>query len=158
VDAILLIGIPGAGKSTLYRERFFDTHVRVSRDMLKTRNRELLLVGACLAARQDFVIDDTNASKATRAELIEAAKSVGFRVVGYYFRTPLSTALARNRRRPPGQVVPVPGVIAMWKRFQPPAWSERFDELHVVGIEGENEVVVRPWTKEEGDPPGLERE
>ncbi len=158
MEAVLFIGIPGAGKSTLYRERFFDTHVRVSRDMLKTRNRELLLVGACLAARQAFVVDDTNASKATRAEFVGAAKAAGFRVVGYYFRTPLSAALARNRRRPPGQVVPVPGVIAMWKRFQPPGWSEGFDELHVVGIEGENEVVVRPLTREDGDPPGLERE
>ena len=126
--------------------------------MLKTRNRELLLVAACLAARQAFVVDDTNASKATRADFVEAAKAAGFRVVAYYFRTPLSAALARNRRRPPGQVVPVPGVIAMWKRFQPPSWSEGFDELHVVGISGENEVVVRPWTREEGDPPGLERE
>ena len=158
MEAVLFIGIQGSGKSTFYRERFFDTHVRVSRDMLKTRNRELLLVSACLAARQDFVVDDTNASRSTRAEYVAAAKAAGFRVVAYYFRTPLRTALARNRRRADHHVVPVPGVIATWKRFQPPVWSEGFDELHVVETGQENEFAVRPWTREEGDPPGLERE
>ena len=126
--------------------------------MLKTRSRELLLVRACLAARQAFVVDDTNASKSTRAEYVAAARAAGFRVVGYYFRTPLRTALARNRRRPPGQVIPEPGVLATFKRFQPPAWEEGFDELRVVEVSGENETSVRPWTREEGDPPGLERE
>jgi tRNA uridine 5-carbamoylmethylation protein Kti12 len=158
MEAVLFIGIQGSGKTTFYRERLFDTHVRLSRDMLKTRNRELLLVRACLAARQAFVVDDTNASASTRAESIEAARGAGFRVVGYYFRTPLRTAFARNRRRPPGQVIPVPGVLATFKRFQPPVWAEGFDELRVVEVSGEHEISVRPWTREEGDPPGLERE
>ena len=157
MEAVIFIGIQGSGKTTLYKERFFDTHVRVSRDMLKARNRELLLIGACLKARQTFVVDDTNASKATRAEYVEAAKAAGFRVVGYYFRTPVRTALARNRRRPQGQVIPVPGVLATAKRFQPPEWSEGFDELHLVETV-EDAVSVRPWTREEGDPPGLERQ
>ncbi len=158
MEAVLFIGIQGSGKTTFYRERLFDTHVRISRDMLKTRNRELVLVRACLAARQAFVVDDTNASKSTRAEYVATARAAGFRVVGYYFRTPLRTALARNRRRPPGQVIPVPGVLATFKRFQPPAWEEGFDELQVVEISGENETAVRPWTREVGDPSGLERE
>jgi hypothetical protein len=89
---------------------------------------------------------------------VAAAKAAGFRVVGYYFRTPLRTALARNRRRADHHVVPVPGVLATFKRFQPPEWSEGFDELYLVETATENEFSVRPWTREEGDPPGLERE
>jgi predicted kinase len=158
VEAVLLIGIQGSGKTTFYKERFFDTHVRVSRDILKTRNRELVLVSACLAETQAFVVDDTNASKVHRAEYIAAAKAAGFRVVGCYFRTPLRTALARNRRRPEGQVVPVPGVIATFKRLQPPEWSEGFDDLRLIETAAENEFSVRPWTREEGDPPAVERE
>ena len=154
MDAILFMGIQGSGKTSFYKESFFDTHVRVSRDMLKTRNRELLLVSACLAARQDFVVDDTNASKSNRAEYVAAAKAAGFRVIGYYFRTPLR---ARNRRRADRHVVPVPGVLATFKRFQPPAWSEGFDELHLVETGKENEFSVRPWTRDEGDPPGPAR-
>jgi predicted kinase len=158
MEAVLFIGVQGSGKTTFYKERFFDTHVRVSCDMLKTRNRELVLVSTCLAARQDFVVDDTNASRSRRAEYVAAAKAAGVRVVVYYFRTPLRAALARNRGRPEGQIIPVPGVIATWKRLQPPVWSEGFDELHVVETGEENEFSVRPWTREEGDPPGLERE
>ena len=43
MEAVILIGIQGSGKSTFYRERFFDTHVRINLDMLKTRQREKLL-------------------------------------------------------------------------------------------------------------------
>ena len=52
----------------------------------------------------------------------------------------------------------MPGVLATFKRFQPPEWAEGFDELQLVEVSGENEISVRPWTPEEGDPPGLERE
>ena len=40
VEAVIFVGLQGSGKSTFYRERFFDTHVRLSLDMLKTRHRE----------------------------------------------------------------------------------------------------------------------
>ena len=39
-EAVLICGIQGAGKSTLVRERCFDTHVRISRDLLRSANRE----------------------------------------------------------------------------------------------------------------------
>ena len=40
MEAVILIGIQGAGKSTFYKDRFFNTHVRINLDMLKTRHRE----------------------------------------------------------------------------------------------------------------------
>ena len=48
---VLFIGLQASGKSSFYRERFFGTHVRVNLDMLKTRNRESLLVTACLQGK-----------------------------------------------------------------------------------------------------------
>ena len=158
MEAVLFIGVQGSGKTTFYEERFFDTHVRISRDMLKTRNRQHVLVSACLAARQPFVVDDTNAAKSRRAEFIEPTRAAGVRVAGYYFRCALREALGRNRRRPEGQVVPVPGVIATFKRLEPPAWSEGFDEISIVEIGAENRFVVRNWSREEGDPARPERE
>ena len=57
MEAVILIGIQGSGKSTFYRERFFDTHVRISLDLLRTRHREALLLRACLEGKQRFVVD-----------------------------------------------------------------------------------------------------
>ena len=158
MEAVLFVGVQGSGKTTFYKERFFDTHVRISRDMLKTRNRQSLLVSACLAGRQPFVVDDTNAAKSRRAEFIEPARAAGFRVRCFFFRCALREALGRNRRRPSGQVIPVPGVIATFKRLEPPVWQEGFDEISIVEVDAEDRFAVRDWTREQGDPPRLERE
>ena len=40
METVILVGIPGSGKTTFYRERFFETHVRISLDMLRMRDRE----------------------------------------------------------------------------------------------------------------------
>jgi predicted kinase len=96
MEAIIFIGIQGAGKSSFYRERFFDTHVRINLDMLKTKRRQHLLLAACIEARQPFVVDNTNVTAEARAHFIAAAKTAGFRVAGYYFRSDVRAALARN--------------------------------------------------------------
>src|SRR5215468_6362941 len=104
MEAVLFIGIQGSGKTTFYKEKFFETHVRVSLDMLKTRRRQNVLLSACLAAGQPFVVDDTNATKERRGEVIAAARAAGFRVSGYYFRSTLGDAIRRNKSR--SRVVP----------------------------------------------------
>lgn len=153
MEAVIFIGIQGCGKTTFYKERFFETHVRVSRDMLKTKPRERILLGACLAAKQPFVLDNTNPLASQRAEIIGPARAAGFRVIACYFRCGLRQALWRNRRRPAGHVIPVPGVIATFKKLQPPSWAEGFDEIRVVSSNEANEFAVEEWTKERGDPP-----
>lgn len=39
MEAVIFIGIQGAGQSSFYKERFFQTHVRSNLDMLRTRRR-----------------------------------------------------------------------------------------------------------------------
>jgi len=99
MEAVILIGIQGTGKSTFCRERFFSTHVRLSLDMLKTRHRETLLFKACLDAKQPLVIDNTNVCAAERASYIADARAAGFKVTGYYFRSAPGEALERNEQR-----------------------------------------------------------
>jgi len=82
MEAVIFIGIQASGKSSFYRERFFNTHVRINLDMLKTAHRQQVLLDACLASKQPFVIDNTNATIAKRSMFISAAKAAGFRVVG----------------------------------------------------------------------------
>jgi predicted kinase len=141
MEAVIFVGIQGSGKSTFYRERFFDTHVRISLDVIKTRHREGLFLRACLGTGQRFVVDNTNPRAIDRAPYIAAAKQAAFRVIGYFFETTVRDALRRNKQRAGGAVIPVPGVIGTFKRLERPAWAEGFDELYTV-THGEGDAFV----------------
>jgi len=134
MEAIIFIGIQGAGKSTFYRERFFDTHIRINLDMLKTRRREEILVAACLQSGQDFVVDNTNLLVSDRQRYIEPSQAAGFRVVAYFFKTNLREAMQRNNQRAGKQKIPAPAVAAAFKKLVPPSANEGFDEIYSVAL------------------------
>ena len=134
MEAIILVGVQGAGKTTFYRERFFETHVRISMDMLKTRERERTLVTACLASKQPFVIDNTNPTAEDRARYVPAARAAGFRIVGYFFDATLKEAISRNNQRTGKSKIPVAAIGGTLKKLQPPTVEEGFDEVHRVRI------------------------
>ena len=142
MEAVLFVGIQGAGKSTFYKERFFATHVRINLDMLKTRYREDVLLSACILAKQPFVVDNTNVRAAERARYIGPAREAGFRIIGYFFEPEIRASIARNARRPGKQAVPVKGLLGTVKRLQPPQPEEGFDRIYRVRLTPEHEFVV----------------
>lgn len=144
MELVIFCGIPAAGKSSFYRERFFDTHVRVNLDMLKTRHRERLIFEACLEARQPVVIDNTNPAAADRAGYIAAARARGFAVLGYYFRSVIAESLERNARREGSKRVPDRAVMGAAGRLEIPRPEEGFDRLFYVRLE--DGFVVEPWS------------
>ena len=148
MEAVILIGIQGSGKSTFYRSTFFDTHVRISLDLLKTRHRERLFLQACLDTRQPFAVDNTNVRAADRALYIGAAKRAGFRVKGYFLVSSLQDALRRNRQRTGRAMIPVAGVVSAHKRLEPPTWTEGFDELYTVTQDDAGRFEMAPMTHE----------
>jgi predicted kinase len=129
MEAVVLCGVQGSGKTTLYRDRFLETHVRVSMDLLRTRAREAAFMALCLKTRQPFVVDNTNPTAAERARYIEPARAAGFRVIGYLVEVDPELALARNAARTGRARVPEPGVARTARRFIRPAPEEGFDEL-----------------------------
>jgi predicted kinase len=145
MEAVIFIGVQGSGKSSFYKERFFQTHVRINLDMLKTRHREGLLLGACIEGKQPFVVDNTNVTVAGRARYIDVARRAGFRVVGYYFRTDLKSALERNRAREGAAKVPDKGVFGTLKRLQIPSLAEGFDVLYYVTSDEQFNFRVEEW-------------
>ena len=129
MEAIVLCGVQGSGKTTLYRERFLATHVRVSMDLLRTRHREAAFLALCLETRQPFVVDNTNPTPADRRRYVAPAREAGFRVAGYLVEVDPGEALGRNAERSGRERIPVSGVLGTARRLLRPTLEEGFDEL-----------------------------
>lgn len=149
MEAILFIGLQASGKSTFYKQRFFDTHVRINLDMLRTHTRETALLQACLESGASFVVDKMNQTAGHRRRYIEAARAAGFRVIGYYFSSRLGDCLERNAARSGTQRIPDKGVKGTAARLERPQMSEGFDELYYVRIGEGGAFVVEPWVEME---------
>jgi len=143
MHAVVLIGIQGAGKTTYCLRHLLHSHLRLSLDLLKTRRREALLLQACLAAQQPFVVDNTNVTRQERARYLVAARRARFRTTGYFFAPDPPASMARNLGREPRYRVPPAGLYGTLKRLERPDLAEGFDELFTVRIT-DGEFIVSP--------------
>jgi predicted kinase len=134
MEAIVLSGIQGAGKSTFCREWYWDSHIRISYEMLRTRHREKVLLEACLFAKQPFVVDSTNPTPADRARYLAPAKAAGFRVIGIESHIDLDFALARNAARLGKRRIPDKAVRATLKKMVPLSYDEGFEEILIAEV------------------------
>jgi predicted kinase len=144
MQCVIFIGIQASGKTTFFRERFDDTHVRVSLDLLRTRHREKRLFETCLELRQPCVVDNTSPRVADRARYIVPARAAGFQIAGYYFSSSARDALTRNEARVGAKRIPDVGLLGTLKQLERPTLAEGFDALHFVRLAG-NGFVVEPW-------------
>lgn len=142
MEAVIFIGIQGSGKTSFYREHFLDTHIRISLDMLRSRERERLIFEACLQARQPLVVDNTNPLAKDRERYVGPARAAGFRVVGYFFETSLRDAIRRNNQRPGKKKIPVAGIASAFRKLEAPTLEEGFDALHAVSLSPENRFII----------------
>jgi predicted kinase len=147
MELIMLIGIPGSGKSSFYKSKFFNSHLRVSLDLLKTRNRERRLLKYCFETSMPFVLDNTNVSVEDRKNYVEEAKAYKYVVKGYYFKSEMKECLERNEQRPEKERVPKVGMFSKRKKLELPKLSEGFDELFYVEIIN-NEFEIKTWQDE----------
>lgn len=148
MDLVIFVGLPAAGKSTFFSQRFRLTHDLVSKDLLPNvrdkNERQQRLLSQALARGRSVVVDNTNSTVADRRPLIGLAKPLGARIVGYYFEPEPRACLARNKERPDKARVPAVAIFATAKRLQPPAYSEGFDELYRVKATPELNFEVTP--------------
>ena len=147
MELVLFIGLQATGKSTFYNDRFANSHLRVSLDVVRTRRREEGLIKACLKLGQRCVVDNTNPTRAERAKYFAWAQEARFRVIGYYFQSQIDDALARNRQREGKQRIPDKGVLATYRKMELPDRSEGFDELYYVTLVGGG-FQIAEWTDE----------
>ena len=141
---MLLIGLPGSGKSTFYAQQYARTHLRLNLDMMRTRRREAALGRACLDTGQQFVVDNTNVTVEDRARYIAPSREAGFAIAGCWFEPDLEECLLRNRRRAVGRV-PDAAIRSALSRLRPPSMAEGFDRLvRVIAIEPDG-FRIAPW-------------
>ena len=144
MEAVIFVGLQGAGKSTFYQKVFSATHTRINLDELKTRRREMALIIACLDQRLKFLVDNTNATVTARKRYIETAKAAGYAVIGYFFDCPIQDCLKRNQLRSGKAKVPPPALFNTLKKLQPPSLEEGFDCLFRVHVSLDWKFDVQP--------------
>lgn len=144
---IIFTGIQASGKSTFYKERFFRTHMRISMDMLNTRNKEQKFLDLCFSLHQRVVVDNTNPAGIDRRRYIEQAKNNKYKVIGFYFQSKIEDAIKRNSNRVGKECIPEIGIRSTSRKLELPSFDEGFDELYYVEID-KQEFKVKNWTNE----------
>ncbi|WP_044212481.1 AAA family ATPase [Flammeovirga sp. OC4] len=132
MELIIFTGIQGSGKSTLYKQEFFNSHIRVSIDLLNTRNKENKLLDFCFQTQSKIVIDNTNPSQEERAKYIELGKQFKYKIVSYFFESNYEECLERNNLRSGKERIPEVGLKSFLKKLSEPTFAEGFDELYYI--------------------------
>lgn len=147
MQAVIFIGIQGSGKTTFFKEIFFNTHLRVSLDLFRTRNREEKFLQTCFDTAMRFVVDNTNPTIQDRQRYISRAKAAHFKVTGYFFDSTLEEALFRNSLRKGKEIIPEKGIRATRNKLVEPSLKEGFDELYRVTLNKQGLFVVEEFIR-----------
>ena len=147
MQAIIFIGIQATGKSTFYKDNFFNSHVRISMDLLNTRNKENQFISTCIQTHSKFVIDNTNPTAEERKKYIELAKQNRYEIVGYYFSSSLADAIKRNNLRTGKEKIPEVGIRGCSNKLEIPKMKEGFDKLFFVKLT-DGGFIIENWKDE----------
>ena len=147
-EIIILIGFPGSGKTTYWREKLSD-YIRISLyDLIHmvggnkkvAKKLELKCIERTLDMGFSVVIDRANLSGRRRAKIIDFARKKKVPVRAVWFSLEENIWHERNKRRKlrkkeSSPRVPEDEIEDMKKEFEEPSLNEGFDELIIVSSE-----------------------
>lgn len=152
-DVVLIMGIPGAGKSRVAERYTALGYLRLNRDERGGRLRGLAqaLEDELSAGHRRVVLDNTYLTRALRSYVVEAAARHGARVRCVWCRTPLADAQVNLvtrlvvqfgtlpgpdalRGRAPGGMAPTSQMRAL-RELEEPALQEGFAALEVIDFQ-----------------------
>lgn len=145
MKAIIGIGVPGCGKTTLLKPLAMkeglayinadDIREELTGDA-RDHTKELLVwrtaydrIKEGLESRGS-IVDATHSKRKDRLKMIRFCRQHGAQhIIGYWFKTPLEVCTQRNRSRQ--RIVPVQSIERMHARLEinPPSKEEGFDEV-----------------------------
>ena len=153
MEVILMVGIPGCGKTALAK-RWFRRHARISLDDIRkmprdeqrrilkrhpslqsdprmdvARRVEYVLIDEALGRGESVAVDDTNLTRDVRRRHVNLAKMRGATVNVIYF-TNNEQAFRQNDRRKAG--LPVGALRKRRDELEPPETDEGFELVQIV--------------------------
>jgi len=138
MEIIIFCGIQASGKSTFYKETFFNSHIRISMDLLNTRNKETKFIDLAFQSQSKIVIDNTNPTKNERLKYISQAKTNKYKVICYYFISTLEDSIIRNENRIGKEKISEIGIKSTFKKLEKPNFQEGFDEIYNIELINNN--------------------
>jgi aryl-alcohol dehydrogenase-like predicted oxidoreductase len=166
-DIVVVMGVPGAGKSRVAEELVGDGYLRLNRDERGGSLRELAdaLEESLSSGVREVVLDNTYLTRASRSYVVETAARHGVRARSKWLDTPLAQAqvnlvermldrfgrlptpeeLKRLAREEPGVLAPTSQMRA-FRELEPPSEDEGFATIEHVPFER----VFRPERTQAG--------
>lgn len=153
-NLIIMVGIPGSGKSTFAKENYPDA-LYVSRDEVRfgiiseedeyfSKENEVFnafinKINEGLRNSKDVVADATHINYGSRLKLFRNLVNLDrekTNVIAVFMRTPLDVCIERNeKRKGTRSYVPVSAIKNMYKCLTKPSFTEEiFDEIHTIQV------------------------
>jgi len=141
-ELVLVVGPPGAGKSSLVLSTFPE-YVRANQDALKTKDKCLKAVSEALKSGKSAIVDNQNKDKATRKAYLDAAKAAGVASRAVLLDVPKELCFHLNRyrsintRSPEHRAESVPALVihSYFKSVEPPTKEEGFADVLKISLD-----------------------